>query len=104
MLKIGNHYTGLIIRHGNKQVINQDLQALLYENGRLLLASSDRKYYVFVSGHIAACWKKIKADRFDTAIRFTAPVTAQTDAMRLKDKCPYIPPRLIDAIIKGVTG
>lgn len=62
MLKIGNHYTGVKIRHGNKQVINQDLQALLYENGRLLLASSDRKYYVFVSGHIAAHWKKIKAE------------------------------------------
>ena len=95
-------YSDVVLLHSNEREINTPLQALLYENGRLLLASEDRKYFVFLTGDIAAYDKKIYAERIVTSIRFNQPVTAQTDVITLKDKYHFVPPCLIDAIFSGV--
>lgn len=103
-VKIGKVYDGLQIIHANQKEINQKLEALLFEHGRLLLSSTDRKYFCIVSGDIAAHGKIIYAEYFITSINFNAPVTAETDAITLKDKYHFVPPKLIDFIKKGVTG
>ena len=101
-VKIRKIYSGVVMLKSNEREIKKPLQALTYENGRLLLASEDRKYYVFVSGDVAAYAKKIYAERFVTSIMFNQPVTSQTDAMRIKSRYHYVPPKLIDSIIKAV--
>lgn len=98
---IGNVYSGVILINGNEKEIKKPLQALSFENGRLLLSSVDRRYFAFVSGDIAAYRKKIIAECFVTSINFARPVTEETNAMTLKDKYHFVPPRLIDAIVKG---
>lgn len=100
-VEIGKVYSGVILIHSNEKEIKKPLQALLFENGRLLLSSIDRRYFVFVSGDIAAYRKIIIAECFATSINFARPVTEETDAMKLKDKYHFVPPKMIDTIVKG---
>ena len=102
-VKIGNDYDGVCVIHGNRHQINKKLQALLYENGRLLLSSANRKYFVIVGGDIAAHGKIIYAEYIVTSINFNVPVTVHTDVVMLKDKYHFVPPKLIDAIINAVS-
>ena len=78
-------------------------------NGSIIVESDiaqigHAKYFVFISGDMAAFRGRIIADSVLTSISFNEPITANTDFQRLKDRMHRVPPKLIDRIAKGVTG
>ena len=99
---IGKVYDCCIVKNG--LISDEPLQPLLFDNGTLLLSSKSRKYFVFISGDMAAFSNRIYADNVLTSISFNDPITANTDFQRLKDRMHRVPPKLIDRIAKGVTG
>ena len=98
---IGQVYSGATAHNG--KVLNTELKALTYDNGKLLLSSMDSKYFVFLTGDIAAFRNRIIADSVLTSINFNHPITAKTELTGLESKYHYVPPRLLEMIIKGVT-
>ena len=99
---IGKIYDSCTVSNG--LIADEPLKALYFENGTLLLSSKNQKYFVFISGDMAAFRGRIFADSVLTSISFNEPITANTDFQRLKDRMHRVPPKLIDRIAKGVTG
>ena len=76
---IGKVYDGCIVKNGLIAV--EPLQPLLFDNGTLLLSSKSRKYFVFISGDMAAFSNRIYADNVLTSISFNEPIR-QTQTFR----------------------
>lgn len=100
---IGRTYAGLIPVSGGDSE-NETLKALSYENGTLLLASKDQKYFVGTSGDCASWGGRIVADGISFRIRFQEPVTEKTDFSEIRRKNYRVPRAVMDAICAAVGG
>ena len=98
---VGKNYSGLTALEGESYT-NEELKALYFENGTLLLSSKDQKYFVFTSGDLASWGNRIITERVKSCIRFDELITTETDFSEIKRKYYRVPPALIEYIIKGI--
>lgn len=98
-VKIGQRYSGYTVI-GSKAETGE-YTAALYERGRLLLSSPDRKIFVFLKGDISAYNQRVDTSGYLTTIALNKPVTAYNGLQELKNKYHYVPPKLLKMIIKA---
>ena len=98
-VKIGQRYSGYTVIGGKAET--GEYTAALYERGRLLLSSSDNKTFVFLKGDISAHKQRIYASGYLTTIALNKPITAYNGLQELKSKYHYVPPKLLEMIIKA---
>ena len=98
-VKIGQRYSGFKVIGSEAE--KGEYTAALYERGRLLLSSPDNKIFIFLKGDISAYNQCIIASGIITTIALNKPITAYNGLQELKSKYHYVPPKLLEMIIKA---
>jgi len=78
------------------------LTTLAYIDNRLILADGERKFFVFLTGDMSDFCGTLIAEHILTSIRFSKPITKETTIAELRNKYHYIPPHLLELVIKAV--
>lgn len=98
-IELGRTYAGLTVPGGEER--NEVFTPVLFEEGTLLLASADRRQFLFVRGDMAAFGDRLILQNPGTGIHFDDPVTPETD---FTGRFHKIPRGYLDMILRGVQG